>query len=81
MSLVNAQVDAEVEAGDLFSYGTIARLAQFIGDKRAVPQAAPEQPSWAGSTAPEDDALRRLIKSVKNDGISVGEAMKGFEEL
>lgn len=81
LSLVNAQVDAEVEAGDLFSYGTIARLAQFIGDKRAVPQAAPEQPSWAGSTAPEDDALRRLIKSVKNDGISVGEAMKGFEEL
>ncbi|WP_191559492.1 non-ribosomal peptide synthetase [Metabacillus idriensis] len=77
LNLLNDRVDAELEAGDLFSYGTIDKLAAFIESKRNENELTN---SIGISENENDDDLKRLIKSVKEDAISIEEAMKGFEK-
>lgn len=86
LSLLNERVDPEVEAGDLFSYGTVSQLAQFIEGRlaastREVITEGPQSSVKASDLDHADEDLRSLIKRVKEDAISVDEAMKGYESI
>ncbi|MDN4076638.1 amino acid adenylation domain-containing protein [Paenibacillus polymyxa] len=86
LSLLNERVDPEVEAGDLFSYGTVSQLAQFIESRlaastREVITEGPQSSVKASDLDHADEDLRSLIKRVKEDAISVDEAMKGYESI
>lgn len=86
LSLLNERVDPEVEAGDLFSYGTVAQLAQFMENRHAastreVTDVAPHLQVEVSGADEADEDLRSLIKRVKEDAISVDEAMKGYESI
>jgi polyketide synthase PksN len=86
LSLLNERVDPEVEAGDLFTYGTVAQLAQFMENRHAastreVTDVAPHLQVEVSGADEADEDLRSLIKRVKEDAISVDEAMKGYESI
>lgn len=66
LKLVNERIKHEIEVSDLFTYTTIAKLAEFIGKRE--------------SKSNRDDALMDLIKCVKDKKITVEDAMKGYEK-
>ncbi|WP_258043264.1 hypothetical protein [Paenibacillus polymyxa] len=83
LSLLNERIDPEVEAGDLFSYGTVAQLAQFMENRHAAStrEVTDVAPHLQVEVSGADEDLRSLIKRVKEDAISVDEAMKGYESI
>lgn len=80
LSQLNDKFDCELDAGDLFSYGTVAQLAEFIASK-SISDEKIETKALNYLNFQEDeneDYLRKLIKDVKEERVSVNEAMKGF---
>ncbi|MEC0090197.1 amino acid adenylation domain-containing protein [Paenibacillus macquariensis] len=83
LALLNERVDPEVEAGDLFSYGTVANLAEYIESKYMAREqkALEETEVQYAIEQEEEEELRQLIRRVKEEEISIDEAMKGIGEI
>ncbi|MCC2442994.1 amino acid adenylation domain-containing protein [Bacillus cereus] len=84
LNLINERIDPEVEAADLFSYGSIEKLTNFIESKENIQSTKdPEDIDQNVSSESEasDRDLLNLIKGVKKESISIEEAMKGFEKI
>lgn len=78
LKLIQAHIDNETEVTDLFSYSTVAGLADFMKEKNKesneIDQLIPEE------IEEEDQELMELLHKVKVQEITVEDAVKGYED-
>lgn len=78
LKLVKEQIDNEIEVADLFSYCTIADLADFIEDRNR--QEEENEKPLPEEINDEDKGLMELLRKVKGQEITVEDAVKGYED-
>lgn len=76
---MNEAFHENLEAGDMFSYSTVAQMAEYIEGKRSNPDNNVEvQQEISSSESYEEGYLRQMLKDVKTKKVTVDEALKGY---
>ncbi len=76
---LNEAFHENLEAGDMFSYSTVAQMAEYIEGRSKNPDSNMELQQEIGSNeSAEERYLRQMLKDVKTEKVTVNEALKGY---